>query len=550
MRILKNLIAVVSLAGSCAALAAVTLPAPQNTQQHVTHSDRRLPTPEEITDGYFYRHLPPVHHPMYQDAYRMPSPIFKTPVIPMRHAPSPYAVVNQSDTHPEDFSKSLPSPTDAKVPAKTITLREAILLALRNNPDVINSELTRITDKYNIILVRRQFAPQYQPITASMLFQKGSAPTYSIGTGINLDTPIGTKFQFSYSTPVVGTLGSATLDVTQPLLRGFGYVNRIQLEDDYDNELVARLNFKSSIISVVQNVITSYRTLVEDYNNLAIQKQNLKETKETVDQLKMEVKYGKQPGNSLQQQEGNLATAKLSYIQTQDQVQDDYQSFLQDIGLIASARLKIITKINFTQTKIPKVKDAVATALAHNIQYRQDIIELRATKRAIITAQDARKPQFDVKAGLSVPDLGNPSAPGNFIPSFGFDFSVPIDDVEAKSALVGAKIAYLQAKNSLAQTKETVIQTVITDIQNLQNLKQQIIIGEQAVKLSELTLKDAQIQQRYGKITMFEVIQDQNNLLSQRTELVSGQISFLNSITNLNSFLGVTLNVWNVKLRY
>lgn len=66
---------------------------------------------------------------------------------------------------------------------------------------------------------------------------------------------------------------NVTLTFEQSLLKGVGWAyNTINLAKTVNDEKIAKLTFKNSVITVVVAVINSYRALVEDYNNLAIQK--------------------------------------------------------------------------------------------------------------------------------------------------------------------------------------------------------------------------------------------------------------------------------------
>lgn len=460
--------------------------------------------------------------------------------------PTPLVILGQ---HPHVIynHSHLPLPTITRAVPKRLSLTDAILLALRNNPDVISSQLTRVTDKYALILARNVFQPQYM-LSGDATFISKQRPSYNTDASVSVFTPIGTQYSVDYNTDFTEP-GSATFSVTQHLLQGFGYVNRIPLENAYDNEKVAKLNFKNSIITVVVTVITNYRSLVADYNNLEIQRENLKQTEETTKQYRLQVKAGKMAPSDLRQQEANLANAKLSYLDQVNQLATNYQQFLTSLGLDPMVRLKIDRKLDFKDEKLPNKKRAITIALLNNIQYQSSVIQMNVTKRAIFVAQSARHPVLDVTFSQLIPDISKPTLnPRNRILSF--NWSIPIDDVQTKADLIDAKIAYEKAKLDLEQQKENLIRTVIEDLRELKISRQQITNAEELVKLQRQTLDDSRIKLKYGKITIFEVIQNQNQLLSSETSLISDKISYLNQITTFYQTLGLTLNRWDIKLRY
>lgn len=492
------------------------LPAPKQTGT--------LYCPHRVT---VFKVKPPIFHPEYW-------PKFSLPV----------------NTKLDD----IPPPLISKHHQRMLTLHEAILLALRNNPDVESSELQRVVDKYAVLEARNAFEPQYSfAMTATSTFAAGqsSSPVYAMTPSVSVTSTMGTKVELGYSQNWINSLGQGTLTVTQPLLQGFGYVNRIPYDNALDQEISNRLTFKNGIITVVVGVVTAYRTLAEDFENLDIQKRNLENTEVTVRQYKLQVAAGQMAPSDLLQQEASLESARVSYEQQKFTMQQDYQALLQAIGLRPMVDIRIKHKMKISQYHIPDVKRAVCIALANNIAYQQAVLALRTTARGILTAEDARKWQFDVIGTTTVGDPGTIGGGGaNDNSTLQFSLNVPIDNISNTAGVVSARVAYIQAKIQLRQTKEDTVREVVTQVNQLKSLKEQIRTAEIAVKLQKLTYKNTQTKYRYGKTTVFEVTQIQDQLLQQETDLVSTKISFLNGVTALKQLLGTTLDDWKIKLRY
>ena len=471
----------------------------------------------------------------------IPSPglTFKNPVLDFSQAQLPESLTGYGEIPPS--LKNIP---------KRLTLRTAILLALRNNPTVVNSELDRINQKYLILLAWQEFRPNYVFNNTAMWSNKRN-PTFNVNFGTSIKSPWGTVYSMNYNNSLVRSLGgNIDFSITQPLARGFGRVNTVRLFDAYDQEDINRLIFKEGIITVIVQVVTNYRNLVQSYNNLAIQKRNLDLTVRTVREFRLRMQAGKAAPSDLIQQQANLESSRLTYLENLNTLQNNYQTFLASLGLIPNANLQIDDKIDVKNVTIPSPELAVRIALAHNTNYQAAIIGLRVTQRGILTAQDARRPQVDVVLRQQINQvLGNPTFPVGGR-SLNLTVNVPIDDIAAKAILVGAEIAYKQQKLLLQQTKEDLIRNVLNQIREIKNLNKQIEIGQENVQLREKTLRDSYIKYQYGKITTFELIQQQNDLLSARVSLVSDEIAYLNGVTNLNQTLGITLQKWDIQLSY
>ena len=91
---------------------------------------------------------------------------------------------------------------------------------------------------------------------------------------------------------------------------------------------------------------------------------------------------------------------------------------------------------------------------------------------------------------------------------------------------------------------------VMTQWQQIQSQKLQIQVSKTSIELQKKSLADARLKLKYGRSTAFEVTQLQNNLLQAETNLIGTEISYLNDITTLHQTMGITLDVWDIKLRY
>ncbi len=453
--------------------------------------------------------------------------------------------------HPFLPPTRLPRPHETPRAPKNLSLKEAILLALRNNPTVENSELERVTDKFNLEIAYKKFRPSYTFKTTAF-YPNVAKSEYNVDASISYLYPVGTQLEVDYNNTLRGETGTASISVTQPLLKGFGLVNLVSLKDAIDNERVAKLTFENSIITVVNDVITKYRSLVTDYNRLRIQRRTLRQREETARQSELKVKAGKIPPSDLVEQQANVETTRLALKQQESQLIINYQTFLSSLGLTPTAKLEIDRNINFKFYKVPDKKTAIHLALEGNTDYQQSVIRLNNTRRAVITARDERQWQLDLKFSGTV---GQTAVNGGFqTADNGIDklitLSIPIDDIQAKADLVNAQIALETAELDLEQKKEDLIRSVITQLDVIENQRQQVLISENAIKLKQQTLNAAKIRLRFGKATVFEVEQVQDELLQQETDLVDTKILYLNDITKLNDIMGVTLQKWNIKLDY
>jgi len=446
----------------------------------------------------------------------------------------------------------LPAPQETQTATKTLSIREAILLALRNNPIVKSSEIQRIVDKYQVILAQQKFRPQYS-LNYSQTIGPSILSSYNVAPSVTMLTPWGARMGIGYANTFRGEDGGATVTWEQPLIRGFGAVNTVEYHNALANEQVAKLGFKKNIIDIVILVISAYRQLVQDYQSLAIQKRFLRESDLALKQYRLKVKVGKMAPSDILQQKANYEMTRLSLVQQENRVQQDYQALLSAIGLRPSATLIIQQKIKLDSFQLPTQEIAVQRALAGNIAYRQVLLQLQNIQRAIIVAKDAQKWQLNLtgSAVIGQPDSlqGVLVTPENSV-SLTLNLDIPIDNVQAKAEEVQARIAYEQAKLALEQQREDLIRQVMTQLQTIKSDWQQIAVSRNTVALQAATLKAAKTRLSFGRATVFEVTQDQDLLLQQETNLVSTEVTYLNDMTQLHNIWGNELEVRHIQLIY
>ncbi len=137
-----------------------------------------------------------------------------------------------------------------------LSLREAILLSLRYNPNIQNAELDRIVQRYQLRLAHNEFELQYAlggtaAIERTHYTGAGNATTksYIATPEINLKTKTGTEVKLNMDN-TIQSYGNynplLNLSLTQPLLRGFGRsVTEANLRDAIDNEWLNKINLKT-----------------------------------------------------------------------------------------------------------------------------------------------------------------------------------------------------------------------------------------------------------------------------------------------------------------
>lgn len=447
--------------------------------------------------------------------------------------------------------------------AKTLTLQDAVLLALRVNPNVHNAQMQRILDKYNLRLAEFEFEWQYQ-LTGSAAHTKATAEgarsttnRYAVSPSANIKSAMGTTLTAAMANPLDGSgyRPQINLTIKQPLLRGVGReVVEKSLIDAYDNEYLNRLSLRDAIMNEVSDVENAYWDLVSARNNLKTQQEALDNAIRTVSENQALIKAGRIAPNENIQAESAVASQRLAVTQSQFSIITTKQSLLKAIGFIdLNMPLNVQNKLVHLDSPIPTVTKAMQIAVANNIDYQRLIMTVRQDERALLVARDNVRPTLDASVTTSFGGgvgLGGITDGRNKSTTLGLDFNIPIKNISGHKEIVAAKIQLEQDRVRLRQGKRDLEISIRQQINNLHNQEQQIQQAREAVTLANRSLKIERQKLNFGLSTAINVNTSRSNLINTELSLLNSQIGLLKGWIDFRKTLGITLEYWHIQLRY
>ncbi len=463
------------------------------------------------------------------------------------------------------------SPESRNKKIQHLGLREAILLALRYNPNIQNVELDRIIQRYQLRLAHNEFELQYA-LGASGVIQKskyedvGSATstTFMASPELDLKTKLGTKAALTLDNNVPiynGYNPVLNFSITQPLLRGFGKsVNEAGLLDAIDNEWLNKLGLQQSVIDQITQVIMSYRALILSGNNLHNQRLQLKEAKKSFEINEKKIAAGQLEPTGNIQQSYQIESLSLMVEQAENDFKTSSQDLLQTIGLDPEMHLSVPSDVVLEKLIVPDMKESIEIALNHNVQYLAQKMALRADERAYTVAKNQQLWQLDVSANVQAGTANdvtgfNGGLNGiyngrNINESARVTLTVPINDLNRRSQLINAKVRLEKDKLNLTAAKRGLVTNITNIINNIQSLAKRYQLALKQVKLAEQSYALEKKKQQAGISSALDVNNTQNQLIQAQSGLIGAKIAYLNQLSALQRILGTTLDYWNIKLRY
>ncbi len=451
-----------------------------------------------------------------------------------------------------------------------LTLNDAILLAVRTNPNVQGTQLGYLAQKFNLHVQEWQFQPHYS-FQAGITQTRGNSSGSAFGNSQNwnaqpaatLLTPIGTQVTLAGNNTNADHYNPGlSLQIMQPLMRGFGRaVVESALNNAKDSTDISKLNIEGTLRTTITAVINAYLDVVTAERTIAIDEDALKRARQSVEQTRIYIKAGHKAGNEIVTVEANVASARA-------QLENDRNNFLQSrYALLAAIGIDPNTDILFkpldvealiNKYQFPTKEDAKNAVLKNDIQYQIDNITLHgSTSRALLVAEDNARWQLNATATAAT---GNGSGGGqnaglnsmfngtNQNQSVSLALQIPIDDQLSKQAIFNAKIAMKEAELNLLQEKWTKETSAINGWNQVVSAKNSQRFAD-AESLQQKTYTVNYQKYLHGLIDSLELQSAQLQLIQSQQTLLSSRISYLKSLANLDLLMGNTLKTWDVKVR-
>ena len=463
------------------------------------------------------------------------------------------------------------SPVSRKKTIHQLSIREAILLALRYNPNIQNVELDRIVQRYQLRLANNEFELQYA-LGASGVVQKNTFQgvgsdtnrTFVASPELELKTKLGTKASLGIDNNVGiynGYNPSLTFSLTQPLLRGFGpSANESGLLNAIDSEWLNKLNLQQSVVDQITQVIISYRALILSGNNLQNQRLQLKEAKKSYDINKKKIEAGQLEPTGNIQQSYQIESLSLMVEQGENDFNTSSQDLLQTIGLDPDMHLSVPSDVTLDRIAVPNLQQSIEIALNHNTQYLALKMGLRADERAFKVAKNQQLWQLDFNGNVQSGTVNEVTGVNgglrgiynghNLSESARVTLTVPLNDINRRSQLINAKIRLEKDRINLIAAKRALITSITNTIHNIQSLAKRYQLAQKQVKLAEQSYSLEKKKFQAGIASALDVNNTQNQLIQAQSGLIGAKIAYLNQLSALQRTLGTTLEYWKIKLRY
>jgi outer membrane protein TolC len=391
--------------------------------------------------------------------------------------------------------------------------------------------------------------------------------------------------------------GSLALNITQPLLNGFGVALNQRAYHKAKNNLKANdLQFKNQVITTVAGVVSLYWDLVNFNNDLKIKQQTLDLDTKLYEDNKRRADLGAIAPIDIIQAEADMKAAEQDVIAQQSQVEQQemiLKNYLTRNGLdnplVAAARIVPTDHIEVpAQEPVMPVQDMEAEALLNRPEVEQNSItlenarlDLKGVKNNLLPTLSATasfsnagqggaistipQPFVNANGGVSYRQL-TPADVNQFLiggygtvlsqifsrnfPNYsvGFQLTVPLRNRANQADLITNELSYRQAQIQDKTLRNNIRLNVMNAVTALRNARAAWETSVVARKLYDETTAGSRRKYELGTATILDVVIAQRDDTARQLAEQDALNQYQRARTNLDQTLGRTLDDYNVNL--
>lgn len=486
----------------------------------------------------------------------------------------------------------------------TLTLHDAVLLALENNSNVRIQETAVENQKMAVLGAFAPFDPQLQ---AQLNINRYSLPGYTELQGVGESTnatlnslsQIGTLTYtqtFSTGTNVQASVSSTknsensgflffnpyfdstlNLQFTQPLLRNAGrFANRAPIIIARRGLVQSRAAFQGEVSDAIYQVVQQYWNAVQARGNVDVADSSLKQAQASYDHDKKALELGALSPLDIYRSQSAVAALQVQIIQAQFAAQQAEEALRLTIGADQDPLIHVLP-LSLTEkpdkgadVAPPDAQAELAKAMSNRPELAADAAALDADHASIRLAHNQLLPSLSLTGFYQSNGLGGNQynlttlqliSQGGFGSSwgqlFGFGFpgyggtltlQLPIKNHQGQAALGTALVSQSRDLYNARQTKEQVVNDVTLAIEQMAKVRMALEAAKNSYDLAQKSLAADQRKYELGTGTIFLVLDSQTRLAQAAQALLSAQIGIQIAQATLNHATGDILEPYHVQI--
>ena len=472
----------------------------------------------------------------------------------------------------------------------SLSLKDSVVHALRNNFDIEISKLNSNMKDYEITVQKAKYDPTLKlegniennetPISSKLV---GGLETSSIspfieqgktadaviqsmiptGATVSLEYNIFRDFvnpsPFSLLNPAYENYIEAK--ITQPLLKGAGwFYNRSLISIARNNKKISFAQFKSKAIEVSNSVQEAYWNLVKAIEDLKVAIKSKERAEDLLRKNKIQVETGTLAPIEIIDAEAGVASRVEAIISAENAVKDKEDELKKimnfaDNDIVSDAAVIPTDKPDFEPKRV-ELKETIRIAMGKRpelqaLQLKTENADMQTRRR-----KNELYPALDFTAGIRYSGLGEDMedvSDSTFSEEFQGEFftlalEIPLGNRSARSKYNKSKLKKQQASLNVKKKELDIVVEVRKSVRQVLTNIERVNATRKARELAQKRLEVEGKKYSVGRSTSLEILRAQEDLATAEGNEAKAIIDYEISLGNLEKAKGTILDAYDIKL--
>ncbi len=460
-----------------------------------------------------------------------------------------------------------------------LTLRDSIVLALRNNLDIaiegFNPKLREqdLTNEKAVFdpSAFLEFARSDNRAPSSSIFNlvRSLANRWDYNVGLKQKLPTGGTYELRFDNEYLetnslsiqdGFISKLELTLTQPLLKNFGFeATETNIRIASNNQSISREQLRLRVSDIVVQVQNAYVELAFAIENLEVQRRSLRLAQDLVTLNKARVRAGVAAPVEVTQAEAQEAARVQDVILAEKALRDAEDILKVILNLPVSGgwdqELRPTYSLTFQPISV-NLEESIQKALESRYEYKSAKLDIDNKELSVRLTRNQVLPDlaltgsvgangFGGTYGSNLSELGS----GDFISySVGVILTVPLGNRGPQASYIKAKLTADQARTSLKNLELQIIQQVREGVRRVEADAKRVDANRAARVLAEEQLRVEQRRLEAGVTTTFNVLSFQRDLSEAQANEIRAIADYYRSLANLEKVRGTVLEANRIEM--
>ncbi len=498
------------------------------------------------------------------------------------------------DEEPASSTLSSSPPTaiemDANLKLLSLSLKDSIVYALRNNFDIVISQLNSKIENSNVTIEKAKYDPSLQlsgslentevPINSKLVgglqttsispyveqgktadaIVKSMVPTgATVSLGYNIFRDYVEPSPFRLMNPSYQNYIEAR--ITQPLLKGAGwFYNRSLINIARNNKKISLSQFKSKAMEVSNSVQEAYWNLVKAIEDLKVAKKSMERAEDLLRKNQIQVEVGTLASVEVIDAEAGVASRLEAIITAENEIknkEDELKKIMHftDNNVISDAAILPTDKPVSEQKKVVLL-DTIRVAMEKRPELQA--LQLKTENAGMQTRRRKNElfPSLDLTGGMRYTGLGDEVSSANdstFSESFQSEFfalslGIPIGNRSARSEYSKSKLEARQADINVKKKELDIVVEVRVAVRQVTTNIERVAATKKARELTQKRLEMEEKKYSVGRSASLEVLRAQESLAIAEGNEIKAMVDYEISLGSLDKARGMILEAYDIRL--